>query len=299
MVQGRRWFASCILLAVTAIWGATFVLVQDAIATIPPFTFIALRFTCATIILLLLFPRKTQERYSIRWSWHNYTSGVLLGMLLFMGYALQTFSLLYTTSGKSGFLTGLNVTIVPLLAWPILHTRPTRNALIGITLATLGLYLLAFAGFNTLNPGDVLAFFCAIAFALQIVYTGKYSTQTMLRHLVIAQLATVALLSSIAALLFEPWFQVITSVHTWQPQVLLALVVTAVFATALAYLAQTHMQRFMSATSVGLIFACEPIFAALADYLWNGVQLGPRALLGCVCILSGTLLTELPIFRKR
>ena len=61
----------------------------------------------------------------------------------------------------------------------------------------------------------------------------------------------------------------------------------------MALVAQTYIQRFMSATSVGLILACEPIFAALGDYLWNGVQLGPRAFIGCFCILAGMLVTEL------
>jgi len=296
-LQGRRWLASSILLLVTAIWGATFVLVQDAIATMPPFTFIAIRFAFATLILLLpmLLHHKGRSELSKLLRGANLLSGFVLGALLFAGYALQTFSLLYTTSGKSGFLTGLSVTLVPLLAWLILGTRPTRAALLGVSVATIGLYLLAFVSLDALNPGDLLAFLCAIAFALQVVYTGKYSAQATIQHIVIVQLATVALLSGIAALFFEPWLHVILSAQTWQPLVLLALSITAVFATAFAFLAQTHMQRFMTTTSVALIFVCEPIFAAITDYLWNGTILSPRTLLGCVLILSGTLLTELRI----
>jgi drug/metabolite transporter (DMT)-like permease len=297
MSSGKRWGSNLVLLSITFIWGATFVMVQDAIATLPPLTFVAIRFALAALLLLLplLFRRQGRVTLARLFQRTQLIGGFVLGVWLFLGYALQTFSLLYTTSGKAGFLTGLSVTLVPLLAWPILRVKPTRIAIIGVLLATIGLYLLAFVDLSKLNPGDLLAFLCAIAFALQVVYTGKYSTQEAVQQLVVIQLATVAGLSAIAALLFEPWQHVLQSGVVFQPQVVSALIVTAVFATSFAFLAQTHIQQYMTATNVALIFACEPIFAALADLVWNGVVLGPRALFGCALILCGMLLSELPI----
>ncbi|GCE28496.1 membrane protein [Dictyobacter alpinus] len=297
MIQRFRWLSDGVLLSIAAIWGMTFVLVQDAIATLPPFSFLAIRFSVA-VLLLLPFLRSqphtsnTSAEYRSARMW---IGGIVIGSFLFMGYALQTFSLLYTTSGKSGFLTGLSVTLVPLLSWLVLRSRPTRTALIGVGCATVGLYLLAFVDIRSINPGDILAFLCAIGFGLQIVYTGKFSTGTSASQIAILQLATVAILSTIAALFFEPWQHIIQSGMMLQPNIIIALVVTAVFATAIAYLAQTHIQKYTTPTRVALIFASEPVFAALADYLWHGIALGPRALIGCLLILGGTLLTELPL----
>ncbi len=293
MLQGRKWLSDIVLLGVTFTWGLTFVLVQDAIATIPPFSFVALRFGCATL-LLLPFTRREQNKLLPPFTWRALIqAGVWLGIWLFLGYALQTFSLLYTTPGKSGFLTGMSVALVPILALIILRTRPTVPALLGVGLAIIGLYLLAFVNLSSINRGDLLAFLCAIAFGLQIVYTGKFSAYASAQRLVVMQLATVALLSGTAAMVFEPWQRVFSPRVLLQPTVIIALVVTAVFATALAYLAQTHIQKYTTPTRVALIFASEPVFAALADYWWNGTGLSLRAIIGCVLILGGTLLTEI------
>ena len=296
MFREKRWLPGLSLISITCIWGVTFVLVQDAIATLPPFSFLTLRFGLATLVLLLLLPvvrtRKEIALPPIAWP-KLILNGFFLGILLFLGYALQTFSLLYTTSGKSGFLTGLSVTMVPLLAWLILRIRPTLITLLGVGIATIGLYLLAFVNISSVNPGDLLAFLCALAFGLQVVYTDKFLTQSSVHTLVVIQLATVTILSALAAILFEPWQRLFHTTILLQGNVLVALIVTALLATSLAYLVQTHVQKYATPTQVALIFASEPVFAALADYLWNGTVLHLHAFLGCVLILGGTLLTEL------
>lgn len=294
MIRKTKWLSDGVLLLVATIWGLTFVLIQDAIATIPPFSFVAIRFGWAALLLLPFLTRKTRGStppVEISRS-HLLISGGLLGFFLFLGYGLQTFSLLYTTSGKSGFLTGLSVALVPLLAWLILRTRPAALTLAGVGVATIGLYLLAFIDISTINPGDGLAFLCAIAFGLQVVYTGKFSRLASAHTLVLIQLSTVAALSAVAAFIFEPWQSVFQHAVLLQPVVLIALIVTSVFATTLAYLAQTYIQKYTTPARVALIFATEPVFAALADYLWHGTTLSLRAFIGCLLILSGTLLTE-------
>ncbi|GHO82819.1 DMT family transporter [Dictyobacter formicarum] len=295
MMQKTRWLSDGTLLLIAAIWGLTFVLVQDAIATIPPFLFVAIRFGWAALFLLPFLARKTQNSMSPAALSRSRTliSGGLLGFFLFLGYVLQTFSLLYTTSGKSGFLTGLSVALVPLLAWLILRSRPAVLTLAGVGVATFGLYLLAFIDISTINPGDVLAFLCAIAFGLQVVYTGKFSGLASAHSLAFIQLSTVAVLSAVAVFIFEPWQSVFQRAILLQPAVIIALVVTSVFATALAYLAQTHIQKYTTPARVALIFATEPVFAALVDYLWHGTTLSLRSFTGCLLILGGTLLTEI------
>ena len=155
--------------------------------------------------------------------------------------------------------------------------------------AVAGLYLLAFADIHAINQGDVLAFGCAIAFGLQIVCTAKFAEHVPIYPLVTLQMATVAVFSSISMLIWEPWQQMLHSAILSKPEVWLALLITGVLATAFAFLAQTRIQQYVSPTRVALIFTCEPVFAALADLLWNGHLLDTRGLFGCTLILCSML----------
>ncbi|TCS96471.1 DMT family transporter [Hazenella coriacea] len=298
-LQQHRWMADGIILLISFIWGATFVLVQDAIDTLPPFSFLTVRFGMATLLLFLfvLITRAEPSRETPRQT--VWIGGMTLGIFLFLGYAFQTFSLLYTTSGKAGFLTGVSVVLVPVLSIFILKTRIKLAAIIGVSFAVIGLYLLTFQDFKAINQGDLLAFTCAIFFALQVIFTGKYSSRTSIFHLVTIQMATVTFLSGLFAFIFEPWQRIFQKDVILNPSVLIALLITAIFATALAFLGQTYVQRFTTPTRVALIFATEPVFAALADYWWQGVTLGGSALIGCLFILGGMILSEIPISLKK
>ncbi|GCF09741.1 DMT family transporter [Dictyobacter arantiisoli] len=291
MLSTRRWLSDAILLIIACIWGITFVLVQDAIVLLPPLTFLALRFGFAAL-LLLLFARLTQKRGAVPISSRRalFGSGIVLGCILFLGYGLQTFSLLYTTSGKSGFLTGLSVALVPLCAWLILRTRPGLTSLGGVGMATIGLYLLAFVDLNHINPGDILAFFCSIAFALQVIYTEKFVARTAINYLVVIQLGTVACLSGIAALFFEPWQHIFQSTVLWQPDVLLALIIVPT--GGCPSLDGTDGQRRLSGFSVHLFFRSYILWscrkgarswlqwkknAHLVNWLLSGVSMSKRS----------------------
>jgi drug/metabolite transporter (DMT)-like permease len=298
-MKSQRIVADTMMIMVTFFWGVTFVMVQDAIFTLAPFSFLTLRFAIAFLLLALFtylsrsVPHLTAAAF--RSSLQN---GFVLGLWSFLGYALQTFSLLYTTSGKTGFLTGLNVAIVPILSFFILGTRIKSSSIAGVVCAVIGLYLLAFTDFSAINHGDLLAFGCAISFAFQIVYTGKYAPLSSLFHLVTIQMATITAFSFLFALLFEPWQQMFNPAILLSPSVLIAVSVTSTLATTFAYIAQTYVQRFTTPTRIALIFAIEPVFAALADYGWKGVIISGTSLVGCLLILCGMILSEMRLPRS-
>ncbi|MDQ0201202.1 drug/metabolite transporter (DMT)-like permease [Neobacillus ginsengisoli] len=269
-------------------------MVQEAISRIAPFTFNFLRFGLAALLIFLFLLFNKKEKFTLKPLFKQLKVGSFLGLLLFFGYALQTFSLLHTTPGKSGFLTGLAVALVPIISYFILRQKPTYQGIIGVILAVYGLYLLAFTGVTTINLGDLFALLCSFAFGLQLVYTGKYSSQTSVLYLVLAQLLTVAVLSGIFALIYEPILRLETLSNS---AVIVALLITSIFATAFAYIAQTFFQKSASPSKVALIFSMEPVFAALADYLWNGTTLSTRSIMGCLLILIGMLLAEIPFLR--
>jgi drug/metabolite transporter (DMT)-like permease len=286
-------FADISLLLVALVWGSTFVIVQNAIAVLDPFSFNSIRFSIAAVLLiiwLLLFERKQLIKLNRKLM----LSGVLIGIWLFVGYASQTAGLLYTTSSKAGFITGLSVVLVPLFSFLLMRNKPTQNAVLGIIIATAGLYFLTMTDSVTLNIGDGLVFICAIGFALQIIFTGKYSKNFPTLLLTIIQIATVALLSTISAYLFEDWSSMMTVQVLLDSDVVIALVITSILATALAFLIQTSVQKYTTPTRVALIFAMEPVFAAITGYIWAGDRLSYTAVAGCLMIFAGMIFSELP-----
>lgn len=289
----RAWFADVSLLLVALIWGATFVLVQNAISFLEPLSFNAIRFTLAAGLLglwLLLFERQQLKKLDIK----LLISGMMMGMWLFIGYAFQTLGLLYTTSSKAGFITGLSVVLVPLFTILIFKHKLGINSCLGVAAATAGLYFLTLTDLAALNIGDGFVLICAVGFAFHILVTGKYSSRYPSLLLTVVQIITVALLSGASALMFEDWRRAFILSVILSDEVMAALLVTAVFATACAFLIQTNFQKYTTSTRVALIFATEPVFAAITGYIWAGDRLSYNAVLGCLLIFIGMVAAEMP-----
>jgi len=278
----RQLWADLLLLLVTLIWGSTFVMVKDATASYPIFPFLTLRFGLAALALLLIGWRRLPSL-----GWKGVGAGVLIGLFLFSGYALQTFGLRYTSASKAGFITGLSVVIVPVLSTLLLRRRPTPGAFIGVCLATVGLALLTLDHDRSIAIGDLLVLGCALSFALHIVAVSAFAPRMDPLALTIIQVATVTLASGTITLFTDrPWPQP-------GPSAWLAAGFTGVLATAVAFFAQTAMQRFTTPTHTALIFAGEPVFAALFGVLLAGDVITARGLAGGILIITGTVASEL------
>lgn len=281
------------LLFVTLIWGMTFVLVQNAIDFLEPFAFNGIRFLIAAILLFLclfIFEKGQLKQLDLKMA----ASGFFIGFWLFLGYVTQTIGLLYTTTSKAGFITGLSVVLVPLFSMIILKQFPSRNAVLGVLIATIGLFLLTMTDVTAMNIGDGFVFICAISFALHIILTGKFSHRYPTLLLTVIQITTVAFLSIVSSFIFEDWKQSFRAEVLLSQDVIIAIVVTSVFATAIAFFIQTNFQKYTSATRVALIFAMEPVFAAMTGYFWAGERLTYSALFGCSLIFMGMIFAELP-----
>jgi len=287
-------FADISLLLVTLVWGSTFVLVKNAIDSLEPFSFNGVRFLIAAIVLivcLLLFDRKQLKQLNLK----IMVSGVIIGFWLFLGYATQTIGLLYTTSSKAGFITGLNVVFVPLISMFLVKLYPSRNAVLGILVATIGLFLLTMTDVTALNIGDGFVFLCSISFAMQIILTGKYSSRFPTLLLTVIQITTCAIFSIISSFIFEDWKKSLNVHILFSKNVLTALIITSILATAVAFFVQTNFQKYTTATRVALIFAMEPVFAAITGYFWAGERLSVSALMGCILIFAGMIFAEVPV----
>ena len=310
----RQLVADAALLGVTAIWGATFVMVKDAVASFPVFSFMTLRFVFAALVLVPFVVLRRRGRgaegqrsggagggdpLALRLSHSPFLplslAPVLIGIALFAGYAFQTAGLHLTTPAKAGFITGLSVVIVPVVAALWLRQAPERNAWLGVGLAMIGLSLLSLQNGLAIAPGDLLVFCCALAFAAHILLTGRFAPRFDPVLLTFGQIVVVMLLSGVAALLFDvrPSGGLTSLFAGLNRQVLFAAAFTGLFATSLAFGVQTVAQRFTSSTHTALIFAAEPVFAALFSFLLIGEVLGPRQVLGCGLILAGMIVAEM------
>ena len=268
------------LILVTAVWGVTFVQVKDAVEIYPLFAFLAVRFAFATVTLapFAVGRVRTLDRRGL-------AAGFGLGGLLALGYALQTAGLSRTTVSSTGFITGLCVVLTPVTALVLFRHRIALSAWVGVVLATVGLAMLS--GIEAGSAvGDALVLGGALAYAVQIVLMERYAPDYDAVALTLAEMiAALVGFTAIALALGD-----LSVPHGWT--VWGALLVTGVFASALAFLIQTWAQRRTSATRTALAFAAEPVFAGLFGYLLAGDRLGALGWAGCAVILAGIVVSE-------
>ena len=273
------------LVVVEIIWGATFITVKEALQDASTLLFLALRFTLATIVLATAFAGRPRPFTEVR---RSIVGGIFAGLALFSGYLFQTVGLRYTTAPKSAFITSLSVVAVPLLAALVYKIVPRPAEVAGVVLAMAGLALQTLRGPGLgIELGDLLTVVCALSFAVHILVVGHYTAKCSFEILTLTQIGTAAL---IAGGTF--WWAEAPRVH-WGPRLLIALAVTGVLATALAFTVQNWAQKHLSPTRTALVLTLEPVFAWLTSYLVAGETLSRRAALGGFLILGGILLSEL------
>jgi drug/metabolite transporter (DMT)-like permease len=270
------------------------VLVKDALRDVSPLLFNLLRMVIATVVLAAIYHPDL-----LRLKRSYLTGGAVVGLCLAAGYSFQTAGLARTTPAKSAFITGLIVVIVPLLcAVPVLRPaamrRPSLSAFGGAGLAFGGILLLTTPAhtpwmslLGSINAGDLLTLLCALGFAFHVVALAHISPRLPLGALAVLQLAFCTLIMAIALPAFEHPRLDLSS------RLIMALLITGVLATAVAFTVQSWAQQRLSATRTALILALEPVFAFLTSYLFYGERLSARASLGALLILCGIGVTEL------
>jgi drug/metabolite transporter (DMT)-like permease len=284
-----RWQAVLSLVLVVIIWGSTFLLVHNATQNLPIFHFLFLRFLIATVVMLP-FALPTLRRFT-RDEWR---SGVLLGTLLFVSFAAQTAGLSMTSASRGGFITGLNVVLVPVLGAFFLQEKVSRAAWVGVFLAIFGLLVLTScdAGGTASWLGDLLVLFCSFTYAAHILAIDRIAKSISSVGLNTVQLGTMTLLSLIFGFALDGPL-VIPATPT-----LLSLLYLGVIASALILALQVPAQRVVPATSTALIFSLEPVFAAFFAVLFGGELLCIGFWVGGALMLLGVLICELGATKK-
>jgi len=288
----RQFFAEFMLATVTLFWGATFPIVKDAIIEMPVMAFLWVRFAMAAILLGILAGRAGFASLDRR----GWRIGILLGTLLFLSYLFQTFGLERTSSANAGFLTGLGVVWVPLMAGPFLKKPAALGSKIGVALALIGLFMLTWHTPWTINIGDLLVVICSLFVALHILGLDFFTKGYDSRALTFVQIATMAVLGCVGSLLFEP----VSWPQQWTGSLIFAFVITSVFATAYAFWAMTNFQNRTTPTRAALIYTLEPVFAAIFSIWLAGDRLTTLGWCGGGMIVFGMIVAETwPLMQAR
>ena len=279
-----RLIYTLLLVAVTAVWGWTFVVVQDAIALYGVLPFLAVRFALAGAALAPVYAAKLTRR--------SLLVGGGIGVVLAAGYLFQTTGLLFTTPTNSGLITGLFVVFAPLADRLLFGASASRQVVVAVVLSLTGMVLLAGGGPEGANWGDLLTLLCAAALGLHIALLSRYAAGHHAGALTLAQILAMALLFAVAWPLFA-------DVSLPPPEVWVALLVTGLLASAGAFLVQTTVQQYIPAARTAIILTMEPVFAALFGYWLAGDRLVAVQIFGAALILSALVIGEvLPVLRR-
>ncbi len=277
--------ASFALVGVTAVWGYTFLAVQDAVARMPVMDFLAWRFSAAALVMIVLRPTCLRNVTRL-----ELPRGLGLGTVLGLGYIAQTYGLRYTSAAISGFITGMFVVLTPVMSWILLRRKTSRNTWMVVALATVGLALLSLNAWS-IGVGELLTLGCALFFAIHIVGLGEWSSQYDPYAFSLLQIGAVAIISLIAAV--PGGIAVPPDAGVWE-----VVGITGVLATAVAFFVQTWAQSLISATRAAVVMTMEPVFAGLFAVVIGGNRLTPRTLGGAACILAAMLIINLRLGRR-
>ena len=270
------------LIGIAAIWGLTFVMVQDAVEILPVMTFLAYRFIPASLLVALVFRRRLAQLSRDGWK-----AGFVMGIFLTAGYVFQTLGLERTTASNAGFITGTFVVLTPVFGALILRQKAGRLAWVAALITAFGLYLLSGTSGELHLAGDGLVLLCATSFAFHILTTDRAVKAHDISALLAVQLGVCGVFSLIVATI-NGELEVPRSGVVWS-----ALIVTALFASALGFWVQTYAQRHASPARTALILASEPAFAGLFAFVLQGETLSALGWVGAVLIMGAILIVEL------
>ena len=293
--------------ALALMWGTTFVITKEIVATHSPFFYTSVRFGLASLAFVIIF-----RRHLLNLRRNEVGEGIILGLCIFMGITLQVFGIVYTTASKAGFITGLYLVFTPIISYIFFRVPPTRDNLAGLALAIAGFSLLTMPGTGeSFNRGDFLVLCAASMWAAHIVATSVFGRRSDVRTLASVQVITVAILAIISYVILHsvvaasadpsslprlialegrdnPW--------TWRFAAQVGYM--AVLATVVAALVQTWAQGKMTPSHAAIVYALEPVSAAFFAFLVFNERLQWRGWLGAIAILVGVMVSRLGLFTR-
>lgn len=273
-------YCNLALVLTAFISGLSFVAQKLGMNYVEPFTFITLRCFIGAISLLpamfLFSDKKTSTK-----------GGLLAGLVLFIGFSVNQYCMIYADAGKAGFITSLYILFVPVIAVFLKH-KLSDNVRYSIVIALVGLYLLCAKNFTHFELWDIFLLVSAFFFALHIIIVSHYSRKSDAIKLSIVQFLTAGTLSFPFMLIFDkPETSMI--IAGWKPILFIGIIVTGV-----AYTLQIFGHKATKPVLATLILSLEAVFAVLAGVVLLGETLNPKEICGCIVMLCAIILSQMP-----
>jgi drug/metabolite transporter (DMT)-like permease len=273
--------ADLLLVSIGVVWGFNFVVIKDVIGRIDPMLYIMLRYLVAAAIFAVIVPRSLTRSRRPDW-----IMGAVLGVFYLTALVVQTIGLQYTTPGKSSFITGLNVAMVPFLFWFVARKSPGLTQVAGAVIATIGLGVLSLQGDFTLSWGDSLTLLGALFYALHIMSTGFFAPKVEPRTLAVTQIVVAAAL----IVLVTPFTTAVTFSLPWQAWA--AILWTALSGTIYAFFMQSWAQRYTTSTRAAVFLCLESVSGAVFGVMFGMDDLTWRLVGGAGLIFTGIIIIE-------
>lgn len=290
--QVSFWKSDAALITLALVWGTSHVIQKDILSTHSPAFYTSLRFGIAALCFGLLFAghlRRTSRREIIQ--------GALLGLCSFAGISFYVSGLVFTQASKAGFISGLYLVFTPLLGFLLFRVRPTRDHLTGLAIAIGGFALLSFPqSGEPFNWGDILILLAAVAWAGHIAATSAFASESSVKTLAAVQVFTVAALSTAVWFVLSRIAHVAmeaSSKNTMDLKFAVEIIYMAVVVTFIVALVQTWAQRRVSSSHAAILYALEPVTAAVFAYFVLGETLGWRRGVGAALIIAGVMVSRL------
>lgn len=271
------------LTLVAIIWGTGFVASALALENYSAYQILAIRFTLAFLVLLLINFKRIKEL-----STRTIKRGSLLGVFLFLAFAFQTVGLQFTTPSKNAFLTAVNVVIVPFLGFLILKKKLPVKSIVGSFVTLIGIAMLSLNGtVGSFNLGDMLTLICAVFFALQIFVTDLFVEEEETWALMLLQMGSAATLSWLTLFITGE------STPVLEMKSLMPVLYLGLISTLLAYFLQTISQKYTTSSQAAIILSTEAFFGMISSVIILSERVSTNMLIGAIFIFIGILIVEL------
>jgi len=279
----RSIIAFFLLIITTILWGSSFIITKNITEDVPIFFYIGLRFAIALIGFIPFFPHLRYLNKKI------FLMALGTALLYFFGFAIQTIGLQTTTAGKTGFITGLSVVIVPFIAWLGFKRSLNKRIWVAVALSVGGMVFLLLEGESGIIIGDLIVLICAFFWAFYIIYNDKFVRLVDIYNYSIIQIVVICSIGfSCSLLIQESYTSFSYSLSFWY-----AMIYMGIGVMTLTILFQNWSQQYVEATQTAIIFSLEPVFAVLFDFLIGGVILSVFGWIGCGLIFVAILITVL------
>lgn len=285
----KQRFSEFLLILTTIIWGTTFIITKMAISVIPPLFYMGERFLFASLVFLPVLKRfKGFNLEQLKIS-------LVGGLIFFISNATQTIGMKFTSASNAGFITGLNVILVPVFLAIIFKQKVNKYLWIGVILSIIGIGFLSFRGFESLSLGDPLVLICAIMYAFYIIYIDRNLSKIDIYVFSMVQLLAISGYSFISSSIFENWGVIfssgVSSIFTINN--FLILLYMGAIASSSTIVFQIYGQRHVSPTRCAIIFSLEPVFAGFFAVIIGHEIINFYMIIGASLIFIGIMIAEL------